>query len=120
MTPEEFRQAFESFRDQVNRDAVASKSSHEAYIELTALYGRFGSDERTIAETVLIDWLESDDESKRWDAEALIRDHRVVAAIPALRALADKLEESVEPGAPYEWAKVNRLLGHLANPEDQP
>lgn len=120
MTPEELRQALESFRDQANREAVASKTSHEAYIELTALYGRFDSDERAIAETVLIDWLESDDESKRWDAEALIRDHRVIAAIPALRALADMLEESDEPGAPYEWAKVNRLLGHLANSEDQP
>ncbi|HML50005.1 MAG TPA: hypothetical protein PKD84_01160 [Propionicimonas sp.] len=120
MTPEEFRRAFESFRDQANRDAIASKSSHEAYVELTALYGRFDSAERAIADTVLIDWLESNDEAKRWDAEALIRDHRVVAAIPALRVLADSLEESVEPGAPYEWAKVNRLLGHLANPEEQP
>ena len=102
MTPNEFRQAFESFRDQANREALASKSSHKAYLELTSIYGRFDSDERAIADTVLIAWLESDDESKRWDAEA----HR--------------LEASNEPGAPYEWAKVNRLLAHLANPEDHP
>ena len=120
MTPNEFRQAFESFRDQANREALASKSSHKAYLDLTSNYGRFDSDERAIADTVLIAWLESDDESKRWDAEALIRDHRVVGAVPALRALADRLEASNEPGAPYEWAKVNRLLAHLANPEDHP
>jgi hypothetical protein len=28
----------------------------------------------------------------------------------------DRLEASDEPGAVYEWAKVNRVLGRLAAP----
>lgn len=114
MTPDEFRSAFEAFRDEVSRGAIASKLSHDAFVQLSGLYARFDAEERTMADAVIADWLASDDEGRRWDAEALIQEHSISSATPQLRSLAERLEHTSEPGAPYEWAKVNRILGHLA------
>jgi hypothetical protein len=114
MTPGEFRSAFETFRDEVSREAVASKSSHDAFVQLSGLYTKFDADECALADAIIADWLGSDDESKRWDAEALIQEHTMASALPQLRALADELECATDPGAPYERAKVNRIIGQLA------
>jgi hypothetical protein len=50
-------------------------------------------------------------ESARFLPLFLIREFGIVSALPALRVLADWLETQDTPGAPYEWAKVNRVLG---------
>ncbi len=52
-------------------------------------------------------------ESRRFLPLSLIREFRIVSALPALRVLADWLETQDTPGAPYEWAKVNRVIGDL-------
>jgi hypothetical protein len=113
MTPEEFRERFEAFWERANAEAVASKSSQQAYEELRSLYARLDVDERLVADDILADWVLSNDDSRLWDALALIRDFNVKSALPALRKLEARLETSNAPGAPYDWAKVNRLIGHL-------
>lgn len=113
MTPDEFRDALEKFREEVNREAMASKSSHDAFVQLSNLYARFDADERGMADRIIADWLASDDDGKRWDAEALIQEHGIESALPQLRALAERLEDETDPSAPYEWAKVNRIVGQL-------
>jgi hypothetical protein len=45
---------------------------------------------------------------------AVVDDNEVCSAVPALRELMDRLDQSDEPDAVYEWAKVNRVLGRLA------
>lgn len=100
-------------RSELDRRAVESKSSQEAIIELSRRYGLLEEDERAEIDELLAKWVLSDDEAERFDALAIIFDHDVASAIPALRQLASRLEESDEVGAPYEWAKVNRLLGRL-------
>lgn len=57
--------------------------------------------------------LTSANETDRFDTLALIREFRISSTLPQLRALAALLETSEGPGAPYEWAKVNRLIGLL-------
>jgi hypothetical protein len=44
---------------------------------------------------------------------ALIKELHITAALPALRRLANKLEQSNDRGASYEWAKVTRMIVRL-------
>ena len=62
---------------------------------------------------LLAEWVLSDDQNLRFDAMALISDHNIRSALPSLRLLAERLEEASGPSAPYEWTKVNRLVGKL-------
>jgi hypothetical protein len=63
----------------------------------------------------LAEWVASDDEALRYDALFVIDEHAIRELVPALRALQERLERDPlpGPGEPYEWAKVNRLLGKL-------
>jgi hypothetical protein len=53
-------------------------------------------------------------ENAWFDALFLVDRFAIVAAVPTLRQLEVWLEDQTTPGAPYEWAKVNRILGALA------
>jgi len=114
MDPDEFRTEMEAYRADVESEAHAARDSFLAYQRLQTLYRRFDLEERRLASVVIADWALSEDETKRWDALALIDDFAIASALPALRSLADRLESSDDPGAPYEWAKVNRVIGTLA------
>lgn len=56
--------------------------------------------------------------STRWDALTLVRAYKISATLPALRQLEAQLERSDDPGAPYEAAKVNRVIGFLGDELD--
>lgn len=86
-------------------------------MRLTGAFGRLTADERVQLEP-LREWLLSDDKADRFDAIAIVRDNDVTSMIPTLRELQDRLEESTEIGARYEWAKVNRALGRLVSVSD--
>jgi hypothetical protein len=74
--------------------------------------------DRVEIEQVLCDWAEGDDDLRQSTALAVIDRLRIVSAIPALRRLAARLEEASGPSAPYDWAKVNRILGRLQGPAE--
>jgi len=101
-------------RDEVSARAVANKASQEALLAMAERYRSLPEDERGIVDQLLSDQLASDDETVRFDSLALIREFRIVAALPALRALAESLQQQQSPGAPYERAKVDRLIGALS------
>lgn len=100
-------------RDQLDADASEAKDSQSAVIELSRRYGNLSPDEKVEVDNLLAEWVLSDDGRLRFDALALIRDHSIRSSLPSLRTLQDRLERATEPSAPYEWAKVNRLIGHL-------
>ena len=110
----EAAQRWAEMRRQMNERAVRSKSSQSVVGEISREYRLLGADERADVDVVLRSWLLSGDEAERFDAVAVVDDNEVCSAIPALRELMDRLEGSDEPGAVYEWAKVNRVLGRLA------
>ena len=112
----EAAQRWVEMRRQIDERAVRSKSSQSVVVGLSREYRRLGADERADVDVVLRSWLLSADEGERFDAVAVVDDNEVCSAIPALRELMDRLEASDEPGAVYEWAKVNRVLGRLAAP----
>lgn len=93
--------------------AEANRQPNDALFAIAARYRRLSDENRTVVDQLLIEQLAAPDENVRFDALWLIDEFRIRSAVPALRRLADWLETQEDPGAPYEWAKVNRLIGVL-------
>jgi hypothetical protein len=89
------------------------KDSQSALIELFAHYRALSPGDRLVVNDLLAELAESSEESVRFDVLALISEFGITSALPALRRLADMLEHSDDPGALYEWAKVNRMIARL-------
>lgn len=115
---DDVRAMWARFRDEVDGIAQASKQSHAAVLELSRRYRLLDPQERAVVDELLAEWVESEDETMRFDALALVDAHGIRSAVPALRRLAARLEESTAPGAPYEWAKVNRVIALLGTGEE--
>src|SRR5262245_37320554 len=110
---EDLRRKMEEWWRAANAEAVAQKNSQDATLRLISEYERLNSEERAVADEVLADWSISGDEAKRFDALAVIDHFGVRTAIPRLRQLAAMLAGSNEPGAPFEQARIDRLLRRL-------
>jgi hypothetical protein len=120
MTIEEFRRELDAFWGRVDREALELKDSYRALDRLHALYRGLGADERALADEVLSGWVLSDEEAKRFDAMALIREFRIGSAVSALERLVRRLEDSSEPGAPFERDKVAGLIAELSGDAPKP
>jgi hypothetical protein len=77
-------ETWRALRDQLDSGAVAAKFSQEASVRLSAAYAGLGEEERPAVNTELLEWLKADDEALRFDALALIREHRITTAESAL------------------------------------
>ena|SRR5262245_60431921 len=113
MNSVEFRRWMDSYRLDVNEEAISLKDSMLVLDRLQALYWKLDQDERAMADQVLADWALSDDETVRFDALALINSIGITSALPGLRRLSERLVASRTPSAPYELKKVNRLIERL-------
>lgn len=82
-------------------------------VDLGRCYEDLCGSDRAVFESLLIERISSDDPGERFTALAVIDDQQIVGAIPALRMLADQLEYAAGPSAPYDLAKVNRILARL-------
>jgi hypothetical protein len=99
MSAADVRSAWLQMRDEVSAMAVANKQSQEAVLAMAERYRSLSEDERAVV-------------------DRLLSEFRITTALPALRVLADRLETQHSPGAPYEWAKVNRLIALLVEPPE--
>ena len=113
MNLDEFRHEMEAYRQAVDREAKALKDSYHALEQLRALYQKFDTGERAMADQVIAEWALSEDESTRFDAQALIDDFKIRSALPALEKLVMRLAASKAVGAPHELELVNRLIADL-------
>lgn len=113
MTTANARTRWTALRERLDDEARWSKSSQAVVVELSRRYRALDESERSEVDELLTEWVLSDDEGKRFDALAVIADNKVARAAPALRELGERLEASDAPSAPFEWAKVNRILGQL-------
>jgi hypothetical protein len=84
---------------------------------LQELYLKLDARERFMADQLLAEWSMSENEGIRFDALALIRDFRIVKALPSLQALRARLVRSAAVGAPCELKKVDRLVRLLEESE---
>jgi hypothetical protein len=113
MTPSDVGEAMNSLWASANRESDDLKDPFIAMERISGLYRALGPSERAIADQVLAEWVLSDDEAKRFDALALVRELGVTKAAPALRALIDSLESRDDPGAAFEREKVDTVLSEL-------
>jgi hypothetical protein len=110
--------------------AAASKDPNAALPIIAAMYAQLSDDERAVINELLVEQLAPDEpvagapwsvgESARFLPLFLIREFGIASALPGLRVLADWLETQDTPGAPYEWAKVNRVIGVLVERGTRP
>jgi hypothetical protein len=113
MSAGDVRGNWEELRQRLDGEAREQKISQAAILELSHHYRLLSSDDRRVVDELLAEWILDDGENKRFDALALISEHRVVSATSALHRLAERLTVSTAPGAPFELAKVNRILDTL-------
>lgn len=97
----------------VSHEAIANKQSQDALAQLASRYRLLSPDDRAVVDGLLAEQVRSSDENVRFDALALVNEFKIQSAASALRSLADWLEHQDHPGAPYEWAKVNRILASV-------
>jgi hypothetical protein len=112
--------AWRRLRDDLSERAIKSKDSMNAVFELSGAYADLRDEDRAEVNTVLGEWVLSDSEALRYDALFVVADHAIRDLVPVLRLLQQRLEDQpTGPRSPYEWAKVNRLLGELTAPTQE-
>jgi hypothetical protein len=111
------REAWRNLRERLHAETQGTKDPQEAVLELSSRYRVLTPEEKREVNEVLGEWALSGDEDLRFDALALISDHKIALALPALYRLAERLEGAAGPAAPYEWAKLNRTIGRLTEVE---
>ena len=101
-----------TWRETVRRFRAAN-DAHGAILELFRQYRALSPSERGQVDELLAESLESSDADIRFDALVLIDEFNIVSALPHLRSLAEQLPRKLDPGAPFELAKVNRIMERL-------
>jgi hypothetical protein len=110
MTLNEFRESLEAWWLETDAREVARKNSQGALLAFIDLYERLDSDERELADRIIAEWVASGNERKRFDALAMVDHFRIRAATAQLKTAEAELAERKDPEAPYELAKVRRIL----------
>jgi hypothetical protein len=113
MSARDARASWEAFWQRVDHDYKDAKDSQGA---LTALFDRYRSlppDEQGAIDRLLGEKLASPDENVRFDTLALVGEFNIRSTTPQLRNLAARLTTDKAPGAPFELAKVTRILSRF-------
>jgi hypothetical protein len=110
---DEFRRQFETWWAGTDAREVARKNSQGALLELMTFYEKLDGADRIMADQVLGEWVTSDNDRKRFDALAMVDQFRIRSAVPQLRALESAIAKRSGHEAPYELAKVRRILERL-------
>jgi hypothetical protein len=113
MTDSRVRSEWEAFSREVNQTYEDAKDSQGALLAMFDRYRLLSPHERKEVDSLLAEEVASPDEGVRFDALALIREFNIRSTEPQLRSLAARLETEMTPGAPFELAKVNRILNQF-------
>ncbi len=113
MSDSTVRRDWETFWQEVDQTYQEAKDSQGALLALSDRYRRLSPNERNVVDRLLADKLASPDENIRFDALALVGEFKIRSTEPQLRSLAARLEAEMTPGAPFELAKVNRILNQF-------
>jgi len=111
---DEFRERLNLWFDKTDALRMREKDSQRVLLDTEAFYERLDDEERNLADQVFCEWVAMDGTGRQFVALWLISFHRMISALPALRAAARRFEVASGPSAPYDWAKVNRIIGQLA------
>jgi hypothetical protein len=105
------------FRDEMNmywRSAVVEwnggKGGASVHERLSVLYCRFDASERKMADQIIAEWLKGHTGGQRYDARLLVKEFKILSALPALEQLACRLAADGSPVALNELDMVRRTL----------
>lgn len=101
---------------EVGRRHEESKDNQGAIVQLLECYVSLDAQSRAEADRAIFEALLGEDETKRYDALAIINAFQLQDAIPHLLELAARLQLTDTPGAPFELAKVERIIAKLRPP----
>lgn len=110
MEYEGFRREFNEYRLRLVFEANRNKEMNEVWINLGKTYANFGAKQKEMVPRVLGEWLESDDDGQRSDAEYLITNFNIPMAKEPVERLARRLAMSSSPAARHELETVQRIL----------
>jgi hypothetical protein len=114
MKLEDVRLNMEKYRELADEESRFLKDPHLTLDRMSSRYRAFNSEDRSLADIVIAEWVLSNDQRIRFDALVLIDEFKISTAAAALRTLASRLSLSDAPGAPYELKKVFRILGEFS------
>lgn len=114
--PDGVRARWIELREMDDEIASANKAPNEAIASAIARYRVLVDRDRSVIDQLLTEQVESKDEDTRFVALALVDDCRISSATDALHRLKGWLNDQSFPGAQYELAKIDRILGTLAGP----
>lgn len=77
------------------------------------MYAGLDQDDRAVVDQVLSDWIVSEDPRRRFDAESLVDHFAIRAVLPAVRSARDALRNATGPSAPFDRAKIERIIRKL-------
>ena len=112
MTIERMRYQLETLRSSSESEGRLLKDAQLTLDRLRTAYEAMSDEDRPSAEAVIVEWLASDDENRRFDAIALTDEFRIASAAASLRA---RLLSRDSPAAPFEIEKIDRVLGGLTS-----
>ena len=96
--------------------AYRTRDPRDAYgglLQIKRLYESATPEGRVAMRQVIVAWLNSDDSADRYDGLWLTDELKVMAGIPRLRELLVEAEQRTDHEAPYEWSKLNGILGRV-------
>lgn len=99
---------------QLTDAAEAFRDSQSVAFGLLDAYDQLSSAEKTEVHEVLAEWLESDDNKLRYDAEFVTSQRKIVEMVPAVEKAIQTIDESSGPEAKYEVKKLRRILNELS------
>jgi hypothetical protein len=113
MTDAEVREWWIEMRDRTVNRFRAEKQPQATLQYLSAEYAKLSPAQRNVVNDILSDWMTSDDESKRFEARVLAKEHRIIALLSALRRLESQLQHSDSHSAPFELRRVRSVIQAL-------
>ena len=113
MTATETRNRWLETYRRLTEAAEAFRDSQSVAFGLLDTYDQLSPAAKAEVHEVLAEWLNSDDNKLRYDAEFLISQRQIVEMAPAVEKAIQKIDESPGPEATYEVKKLRRILNEL-------
>jgi len=82
---------------------------------LRALYRNTKGRDLTTLNEAIRSWLQSSDETDQFYALFMTVEFKITENRDLVQRLMDEAETGTGPGAPYRWAKLNRILAKLSD-----
>ena len=96
--------------DYIDRISKESKNSQLAWFELSKRYIALSLEEQREVDSILVEWLKSDDACRRSDAVWLIREHKIIASKKALEELCVRLKDCKIPDDPQGYHEREHVI----------